>query len=97
MVVLGGGQILAQGQEPASRPQEVLKRPGHFIMGFPQPQHKARFGGNGGVDEPNPLNQLQGSMVKRLRSDLRVQPGNGLHIMIEHMRGCRHDGLEIVL
>ena len=35
-------------------------------------------------------------MIIRLRPDLRVESGNGFNVVVEHMGGCRYDGLEIL-
>ena len=75
-----------------STERRVLHDLQHLAAGFTEPHHQPGFGFNIRIDPLNPLKKFKRPLIVRHLAHLRIQPFDGLDVMIDH---CRPGGVTV--
>jgi len=87
VVLVGGSQVLTDGQDIASDAPEVGHQFDNLVPGLAESHHKAGLGTQGGVACPGLSQNLKRPLIVCLWPNPGVQPGHRLHVVVENASG----------
>src|SRR5690606_21604993 len=89
-----GLQVLADGEKVDVGAAQVIHDLQHLLPALAEPDHDARLGEHRRIELLHPLKESQRVEVARTGPNLQVKTGDGLQVVIEHIRPRLDDHLQ---